>query len=102
MSKRTGRTSRARSLLCPACEFGKLRARYATVSRCDDCGYVLSGAFLATLRQIIALPDAVGAHACECGHPEMRKLPGGVFHCPACRAEVTSCEPPRQDAERRR
>ena len=21
---------------------------------------------------------------CEYGHPEMRRLPDGVFHCPAC------------------
>ena len=24
----------------------------------------------------------------ECGHPEMRTLPDGVYHCPACRSEV--------------
>lgn len=23
-----------------------------------------------------------------CGHPEMRRLPDGVFHCPACGSEV--------------
>jgi len=34
------------------------------------------------------LPDVVGVHACECGHPEMRRLPDGVFKCPCCRAEV--------------
>jgi hypothetical protein len=43
---------------------------------------------LRTLEQIVALPDALGEHACECGHPEMRHLPGGVFHCPACGSEV--------------
>src|SRR3712207_7132400 len=31
---------------------------------------------------------AVGAHACECGHPEMRCLPDGVYHCPSCGSEV--------------
>ena len=31
---------------------------------------------------------AVGAHACECGHPKMRCLPDGVYHCPACGSEV--------------
>ena len=24
----------------------------------------------------------------ECGHPEMCRLPDGVFHCPACGSEV--------------
>jgi hypothetical protein len=44
---------------------------------------------LGALRQIVALPDALGKHACEeCGHPEMRLLPDGTFHCPACRSEV--------------
>jgi hypothetical protein len=44
---------------------------------------------LGTLRGISTLPDALGKHACEeCGHPEMRRLPDGVFHCPACRSEV--------------
>jgi uncharacterized Zn finger protein (UPF0148 family) len=43
---------------------------------------------LETLRHITALPDALGKHACECGHPEMRLLPDGTFHCPACGSEV--------------
>jgi uncharacterized Zn finger protein (UPF0148 family) len=43
---------------------------------------------MATLQQIVALPDALGEHACECGHPEMRRLPDGTFHCPACGSEV--------------
>jgi hypothetical protein len=44
---------------------------------------------LKSLRQITDLPDAMGTHACEeCGHPEMRCLPDGTFHCPACRSEV--------------
>jgi len=34
------------------------------------------------------LPDVVGGHPCECGHPEMRRLPDGVFRCPCCHAEV--------------
>jgi ribosomal protein L37AE/L43A len=41
-----------------------------------------------TIEQIVALPDVIGDHACECGHPEMRRLPDGVFHCPACGSEV--------------
>jgi hypothetical protein len=50
------------------------------------------GSTLETLRDIIGLPDTLGAHACECGHPEMRELPGGVFHCPACGSEVLPTE----------
>ena len=47
---------------------------------------------LETLRQIIALPDMLGSHACDCGHPEMRLLPDGIYHCPACGAEVVPVE----------
>ncbi len=48
---------------------------------------------LGALRQIVALPDALGKHACEeCGHPEMRRLPDGTFHCPACGSEVVPLE----------
>jgi hypothetical protein len=47
---------------------------------------------LETLRDVVGLPDALGAHACECGHPEMRKLPGSVYHCPACGSEVLPAE----------
>jgi len=43
---------------------------------------------LEALRNICALPDALGKHACECGHPEMRRLPDGTYHCPACGSEV--------------
>jgi hypothetical protein len=45
-----------------------------------------------TLEEIVSLPDALGGHACECGHPEMRRLPDGVFHCPACGSEVIPLE----------
>jgi ribosomal protein L37AE/L43A len=47
---------------------------------------------LRTLEQIASLPEVLGKHACECGHPEMRRLPDGVFHCPACGLEVVSLE----------
>jgi hypothetical protein len=49
---------------------------------------------LQTLREIRALPDAVGAHACECGLPEMRRLLDGVYRCPACGSEVLPILPP--------
>jgi len=36
-----------------------------------------------------SMPGHLVCHACEeCHHPEMRLLPDGVFHCPACRSEV--------------
>jgi hypothetical protein len=49
---------------------------------------------LETLRYIAALPDALGKHACECGHPEMRRLPDRTFHCPACGSEVLPIDAP--------
>jgi hypothetical protein len=57
--------------------------------RCASCKGSLDAELLATLRQIHTLPNALGSHPCEeCGHPEMRKLPDGVFHCSACGSEV--------------
>jgi hypothetical protein len=47
---------------------------------------------LETLRHISALPDALGSHACECGHPEMRLLPDRTYHCPSCGSEVAPAE----------
>ena len=78
------------SLVCPHCEGGELRPSSGHHSaRCASCGGLLSGAVLEALRQIAALPDALGAHACEeCGHPEMRHLPDETFHCPSCGSEV--------------
>ena len=58
------------------------------LARCDSCGLPLLGSMLETLQDVVGLPDALVAHACECGHPEMRRLPDGVFHCPACGSEV--------------
>jgi ribosomal protein L37AE/L43A len=75
-------------LTCPFCESQELRAFGHNLARCDSCGGLLSGALLETLHKIIELPDAVGTHACECGHPEMRLLPDGVYRCPACGSEV--------------
>lgn len=77
-----------RTAVCPACETGGL-VREGGLARCTDCGQALGTAVLETLREIASLPDAVGHHPCECGHPEMRLLPGAVFHCPACRSEVS-------------
>ncbi len=61
-------------------------------ARCGSCGLPLLGSALETLREIVGLPDALGAHPCECGHPEMRRLPDRVYHCPACGSEVLPIE----------
>lgn len=84
--------SRARHIICPFCESGELRVLGQGFARCDSCRLPLLGSMLETLRDITGLPDASGAHPCECGHPEMRELPDGVFHCPACRSEVLPVE----------
>jgi hypothetical protein len=47
---------------------------------------------LEIIRQIAALPDAVGDHARECSHPEMRLLPDGIYRCPACGSEILPSE----------
>ena len=76
-------------LVCPSCEHYCMLARGNTQARCPSCGFELGGEMLKTLIEILALPEALGTHACEeCGHPQMRRLPDGVFHCPACHAEV--------------
>jgi ribosomal protein L37AE/L43A len=84
-------TSSPEYLVCPACGYGALRRR-GSLSRwaeCESCCCAFDGITVGTLEQIAALPDALGEHACEeCGHPEMRSLPDGTFHCPACRSEV--------------
>ena len=77
------------TLICPFCAESGLRSFGHNSARCEDCGGVLSGKTLETLHQIAFLPAAVGRHACECGHPEMRLLPDGVYRCPACGSEVT-------------
>jgi ribosomal protein L37AE/L43A len=87
--------SRPDSLLCPLCEVSKLYPSGRDSMRCESCGGRLSGAMLKTLRGISALPDVFGRHACEeCGHPQMRLLPDGTYHCPACRSEVVPISAP--------
>ena len=88
--------SRPDSLVCPLCEASKLYPSGQDSMRCQSCGSHLSGAMLETLRSISTLPDALGSHACECGHPEMRLLPDRTYHCPACGSEVLP--PKRFDA----
>jgi ribosomal protein L37AE/L43A len=80
--------TRSYRLICPFCEAHDLRSFGRNSARCEYCGGLLSGALLQTLLGITGLPDVVGRHACECGHPEMRRLPDGVYRCPACGSEV--------------
>jgi hypothetical protein len=62
--------SRSDYLFCPVCQAGELHPFGGECARCSSCGCILGAATLLTLEQIIALPDALGGHACECGHPE--------------------------------
>ena len=87
-------TTGSRALICPFCELQELQPFGCSSARCEYCGGVLSAALLQTLRQITELPDVIGRHACECGHPEMRRLPDGVFRCPACGSEVLPISAP--------
>ena len=73
--------------VCPSCELHELEPHGRDSALCPRCGR-LASVVLKALRGISALPDAMGAHACECGHPEMRRLPDGVYRCPACGLEV--------------
>ena len=62
------------------------------MTRCDECGYALIKDVLEMVRQIAALPEVVGEHACDSGHPQMRLLPDSVYRCPACGLEVLPSE----------
>lgn len=76
------------SLVCPLCEKVQLQASDQDSMSCDSCPSILGGATPQTLTQIATLPDGLGRHLCECGHPEMRLLPDGTYHCPASGSEV--------------
>jgi hypothetical protein len=78
----------------------KLWPQGSHLTVCDSCALTTDGAVLRTLEQIAALPEVLGRHACECGHPEMRYLPDGVFHCPACGSEVLPSEAPLASSKR--
>ena len=81
-------------LTCPSCENGDLARFGYSAARCDECGQVFGGPFLDTLHNIQRLPEVIGTHPCECGHPQMRCLPDGVFRCPCCRSEVVPASIP--------
>ena len=80
--------------VCPSCEAYELEPHGRDSAVCPDCGS-LGWVVLIALREISALPDAMGTHACECGHPEMRRLPDDVYWCPACALEVIPVSPRR-------
>ncbi|HKH57856.1 MAG TPA: hypothetical protein VKA20_04910 [Rubrobacter sp.] len=88
----SGTLFRAHHIICPFCESGEPAILGPGFAHCPSCGLPLVGSVLETLREIVGLPDVLGAHPCECGHPEMRMLPDGVFHCPACGSEVLPIE----------
>lgn len=75
-------------IVCPRCEIGKLEQREPGLAGCTVCRRTVHIDVLTALRRIVGLPDARGGHACECGHPQMRRLPDDVFWCPACGSEV--------------
>ncbi|HET7478336.1 MAG TPA: hypothetical protein VFJ72_02345 [Rubrobacteraceae bacterium] len=81
-------TTSPKTLNCPLCGSGVLHPVGRESARCDTCSSLIGGPTLKTLLDIASLPDATGNHACECGHPEMRRLPDGVYWCPACGSEV--------------
>jgi len=85
--------------VCPSCEVHELEPHGRASALCPHCGR-LAWVVVKTLREISALPDAMGAHACECGHPEMRRLPDGVYRCPACGLEVPPVSPSRPGRSR--
>ena len=81
-------TAGSRTLRCPFCEVYELDPSAPHAAQCPSCG-VVDAEIVQALRQIAALPDALGRHACEeCGHPEMRSLPDRVYWCPGCGSEV--------------
>lgn len=80
------------SLVCPACGDGELQSRGTAFVRCGRCEETVDVTVIQVLLEIVALPDALGRHACDCGHPEMRRLPGGIYRCPACCAEILPVE----------
>ncbi len=97
--------SRPKSLVCPLCGSSELRPVGHDCTRCVSCSGFVQGCTLEFLCQVAALPEALSGHACECGHPEMRRLPDGVFHCPACGSEVLPLDTPltaRSKTEARR
>ena len=99
MKKLTYISSNTYSMICPCCGIDELERSAEGVSHCTRCERPLSTQTLKTLEQIVSLPDAIGSHACECGHPEMRRLADGVFWCPDCGSEVLPLSASRMGSE---
>jgi hypothetical protein len=102
MRSRWSLASRSEALVCPLCEARELYPSDRDSMRCESCGGHLCGAMVEALLQITHLPDALGNHACECGHPEMRRLPDRTFHCPACGSEVLPADVPSSPSRPRK
>ena len=79
----SSKASRPHHIVCPFCESGELIPVGPGSARCRSCGLQLVGSTLETLRDVIGLPDTLGTHACDCGLPEMRELPGVRFGGPS-------------------
>jgi len=92
--RRSRTASRPESLVCPLCGSGELSLVGHDSARYASCSDFVQDWTLEFLGQVAALPDALGGHACECSHPEMRLLPDGAFHCPACASEVLTLDSP--------
>jgi hypothetical protein len=93
MKSSSRRISTTHSIVCPRCEIGEVGGLGSVTASCDFCGRAVDRTVLESLRQVVSLPEAIGSHACECGHPEMRQLPDQVFWCPACGSEVLPLNP---------
>ncbi len=88
MKKLTYISSNTDSIICPCCGIRELERSAEGVAHCTKCDRSTSTEMLKTLEQIVSLPDAIGRHACECDHPEMRRLADGVLWCPGCGSEI--------------
>jgi ribosomal protein L37AE/L43A len=88
VKKQTYTLSNTYSIICPSCGVDELERSAGGEARCSRCDRPISTQVLKSLEQIVSLPDAIGSHACECGHPEMRHLADGVLWCPGCGSEV--------------
>lgn len=87
------------SIICPSCGINELKRSAQGAARCNRCDRPVGTQLLKTLEQIVSLPDALGKHACDCGHPEMRALADGVMWCPACGSEVLPFSPSRPSSD---
>jgi rRNA maturation endonuclease Nob1 len=80
MRRRSGQaqlTCSPEHLVCPTCGYSVLRRRgfLSRWAERESFCCALDRITVGTLEQIVALPDALGEHACEeCGHPNMRSL----------------------------